>query len=255
MGFGSLPDWMIIGTQRGGTKSLFNYLIRHPGVKGPLRKEVHFFDLNYSRGVRWYKAFFPLHVGPRRDFVTGEASPYYLFHPHVPARVAQTLPDVKLLVLLRNPVDRAYSHYWHSVRFGYENLPFEEAMALEKDRMEGELARIQATDDVVSLAHRRYSYLSRGVYVDQLVRWVAHVPRERFLFLKSEDLFECPAPTFSRVLDFLGLEAWAPEFARYNAGEHARDMNAETRARLQAFFAPHNARLARFLDMGFDDWL
>src|SRR5579885_2674785 len=128
-----LPDFIIIGTQRGGTTSLYAYLGQHPQIAPAVIKEVHFFDNNYERGVGWYRTQFPFlieksiakNIG-QQNFITGEASPYYLFHPHVPERAAKVVPGAKLIVLLRNPIDRAYSHYYHEVELGHEKLSFEQ---------------------------------------------------------------------------------------------------------------------------------
>src|SRR5690348_6863383 len=133
-----LPDFLVIGTQRGGTTSLYHYLQAHESIAPSSIKEIHFFDRKYARGLAWYRGHFPTGAEKwyaqrlrRQAFVTGEASPVYLFHPHVPARVKQALPAVKLIVLLRNPVDRAYSQYYHAVELGLETRPFEEAIGDE----------------------------------------------------------------------------------------------------------------------------
>ena len=142
-----LPDFLIIGTQRGGTTSLYNYLVEHPGIGAASIKEVHFFDTpHFKQGLAWYRGHFPsafqryyVERSLKHGFVTGEASPYYLFHPHAPKRVAGLMPQMKLIVMLRNPVDRAYSHYHHEVAGGHEKLAtFEEAIACEDERLAGE---------------------------------------------------------------------------------------------------------------------
>src|SRR5579863_9235330 len=127
------PDFMIIGALRGGTTSLYSYMTAHPGIGPAYMKEVHFFDVHYKKGFPWYQAQFPSlpqkyyrERVQKQRFITGEASPYYLFHPHAPKRIAKILPQVKLVVLLRNPVTRAYSHYSHEVAGGHESLSFEE---------------------------------------------------------------------------------------------------------------------------------
>ena len=129
-----LPDFLISGAQRGGTTSLYNYLQAHPCFELPTTKELHFFDRKFHRGLAWYRAHFPTYLEKcfaqriqGRAFLTGEATPNYLFHPLVSRRVAEVLPRVKLIVLLRNPVDRAFSHYHHILDLGYEHLPFAEA--------------------------------------------------------------------------------------------------------------------------------
>ena len=144
-----LPDFLIIGTQRGGTTSLYHYLQAHPCLQATTTKEVHFFDRKYHKGLMWYRGHFPTvwekacaQQVQKQAFVTGEASPSYLFHPHVYKRVAQALPQVKLIVLLRNPVDRAYSQYYHSIELGHESRSFEEAIRDEQERTAQEREKI-----------------------------------------------------------------------------------------------------------------
>ncbi|HYF40703.1 MAG TPA: sulfotransferase domain-containing protein, partial [Gemmatimonadales bacterium] len=139
-----LPSVLLIGAQKAGTTSLFNYMAEHPAVLPPSNKEIHYFDLNPTRGLTWYRSHFPYNHQLRDGSVTVDASPYYLAHPGVPQRAAQLLPGARLLVLLRNPVDRAYSHYQHEVRGGREPLSFEEAIAREPERLEGEEERLRA---------------------------------------------------------------------------------------------------------------
>jgi glycosyltransferase involved in cell wall biosynthesis len=236
-----LPDFLIIGTQKGGTTSLFRYMERHPRIAPAVGKEVHYFDLQYDRGIEWYRSRFP--VRGRSGDVAGEASPYYLFHPLVPERAARDLPEVRLIVVLRDPVARAYSHYHHEVANGREHLSFEAALDAEADRVD---ARIE---DLVrgggtSLNHQRYSYLARGRYVEQLEAWFAAVDRERCLILRSEDLYARPAETLTRVFGFLGLpDHVTDDFPRHNTGVANAPMAAATRRDLQAYFAPHNRRL------------
>ncbi|HEY9295730.1 MAG TPA: sulfotransferase domain-containing protein, partial [Phormidium sp.] len=163
------PDFIIIGAQKCGTTSLYEYLIQHPQILAASKKEVHFFDLNFAKGVDWYRQQFkPV----SQKSITGEASPYYIFHPLVPQRIYQLFPQVKLIVLLRNPVERAISHYYHEVRLGFEDLGLEDAIAQEPARLEGETAKILADETYYSYNHQHYTYLSRGVYVEQLNNWM-----------------------------------------------------------------------------------
>jgi hypothetical protein len=252
LGYGALPDFLIIGTQRGGTTSLYNYLVKHPRIRGALRKEVHFFDLNYSKGLTWYLAHFPVRTHGS-TFLTGESSPYYLFHPDVPKRVAETLPNARFIVLLRNPIDRAYSQYHHEVRLGYETMSFEKALARERALMDKQSWWSPTSDRMFE--HNHYSYLSRGIYIDQLKRWMQIIPRERFLILKSEELYSNPARVFIQVLDFLGIPRAGPtSFPIYNEGKYL-DLDETTRSCLYSFFLPYNEQLSSFLGVDFDDWL
>src|SRR6188508_2786047 len=197
-----LPSFLIIGAQRAGTTSLFRYLLAHPDVAGPSGgdaavwwvKETHFFDEKFAKGVDWYRSFFPLAATRERyrkrghDLQAGEATPYYMFHPAVPARVAAALPDVRLIAILRDPVERAWSHYRHEIDLGYETLSFEDALACEDDRIAGEEERLRADPSAVSFAHQHHSYAARGRYLEQLERWWEVFPRERLLVIRSEDL-------------------------------------------------------------------
>jgi hypothetical protein len=248
-----LPSALIIGAQKGGTTSLFNYLLQHPSVLPPLRKEVHYFDFNYSHGVRWYRGHFPYAARLGRGSLTLEGSPYYLVHPLVPQRVAQLLPDVKLIALLRNPVDRALSHYQHEVRGGRESLSFEEALAREPERLAEEERRLQDEPNYYSYNHHRYSYVRRGLYLEQLRRWAKHFPRAQLLVLSSERLFRDPVGTTALVQQFLGLETQPLRIDRpFVQREYNRNLPPEWRAKLATFFEPHNRGLFQWLGEEFD---
>lgn len=257
----ALPDFIIIGAMRGGTTSLYMYLIQHPRVARAFRKEIHFFDLGYWRGLNWYRAHFPslpygyiMRLLWRRNLITGESTPYYMFHPLAPRRIAETLPHVKLIVLLRNPVDRAYSHYWHAVNMGREALSFEEAVKSEPKRLRGEREKLVDDEAYHSPAYQVHSYLARGVYVDQLERWRALFREEQMLILCSEEFFEDPEASLIQVFGFLGLEACPlKKLRRYNEIRYP-DMDRSVRARLEEYFRPHNLRLYEYLgrDFGWD---
>jgi hypothetical protein len=240
-----LPDFVIIGTQRGGTTSLYRYLTQHPDIGPSLRKEVHFFDRYYEKGMDWYLAHFPMRGEAP---VVGEASPYYLFHPDVPERARRALPHAKFIALLRNPIDRAYSHYHMKVRRGVEPLSFEDAIDKEHERL-------SSTDDPISMVRRHYSYVERGLYVEQLKRWMSVFPREQFLIIKSEDFYKEPERILHQVLTFLGLIPWTPaNLKAYHLAEYL-GMNPATRKRLGEYFAPYNQQLYALLgrDLGWED--
>lgn len=248
----ALPSLLIIGAQRSGSTSLFNYLVRHPNVLPPLGKEVHYFDLHYARGVMWYRGRFPF-AYRLRGGMTLDASPYYLMHPLAPERAARLLPEVKLIAVLRNPIDRAFSHYQHEVRDGRETLPFEEAIDQEGRRVDGEEDRLRNEPGYYSYAHHRYSYVRRGLYLEQLRRWTASYPRERLLVIQSEALFRDPAAIVARVQAFLGLSSHREESYRpFYQGNYDRQMPGELRRRLAALYEPHNLELYRWLGEEFD---
>src|SRR5260370_17949929 len=140
-----LPDYIIIGTQRGGTTSLYFYLTELSGIAEAQNKEVHFFDDYYREGLRWYRSQFPTYFQKyyferirKQRFITGESSPYYLYHPVVPKRLAAIRPNARLIVLLRNPVDRSYSHHWLAPQQATEPFPFEKAIKFQAERLQRE---------------------------------------------------------------------------------------------------------------------
>jgi hypothetical protein len=264
----TLPTFLIIGAQRAGTTSLFTNMRRHPEVVGPRSadtsiawwKELHFFDENYWRGTDWYRAFFPLTARGRlsdslgRRLICGEATPYYLFHPAVPERVAATLPDVRLIALLRNPVERAYSHYQLMRLTGREHLSFADAIEAEDRRLEDvtdELLRDQPSvgehGNRRHHEHRHRAYVGRGLYAEQLERWFEHFPRDQLLVLRSEDLLTRPDAKYEEVFAFLGVRAWNPgDYISRNVATYA-PIEPELRARLEERFAEPNRRLAGLL--------
>ncbi len=246
-----LPGFLVIGTKRGGSTSLYEYVIRHPAVAGCLlEKGSHYFDVNFGRGWTWFRASFPLTAG--RRVIAGEASPYYMFHPLAPQRIAAALPDVRLIAVLRDPVERAWSHYQYECRHGHEDLPFEEALQREPERLAGEAERMVAEPGYSSFAHRHLSYLARGRYAEQLQGIHALVPPSRVLVLQSEALFSDPDAELERVWRFLDLEPFrlgsAPVF---KAGGDPEAMPAAARAWLQRYFASPNQRLYRLPGVGF----
>jgi hypothetical protein len=235
---GNLPDFSIIGAAKCGTTFLYHLLVKHPHVDPAAFKVPHFFDMQFDRGVDWYRRCFPvprLHDGS--PTITGEATPGYLSHPDVPERMAGVAPDAKLIALLRNPVDMLYSAYnFFGRRKGKDALNFEDKAN-------------------AALGDPDSKFLSKGVYVDQLLRWSRHFDREQMLVLKSEDFFADPRGTLKSVLDFLDLPAWETEASdlgeKRNEGSYHKEMEAYTRRRLAEFYAPHNQRLYEYLGVDF----
>jgi Sulfotransferase domain len=247
-----LPDFLILGAQKAGTTALYAYLRRHPGITGPRWKEVSYFDRHYRRGRAWYRGNFPVRLSSER--IVGEASPSYLFHPLAPERVAALLPGARLIAILRDPVERAYSHYQHEVAFGRERLSFEDALEQEDARLSGELERMQAEPAYFSQAWWSHTYLARGLYAEQLERWWAAFPAEQLLVLANEELAAEPAATYARVLAFLGAEPYELETYPRVFDRDYPDLKSETRERLAAHFAGPNRRLYDLLgrDLGWN---
>ncbi len=213
----------------------------HPEIGQAFRKEIHFFDRYYDKGIDWYLAHFPL-CGEYP--VVGEASPFYLFHPEAPERVASVVPLAKFIVLLRNPVDRAFSQYHMKVERGLETLSFAEAI-------EREPQRLATSNDPMDLAWRHHSYLARGVYVDQLERWFDGFSRDRFSIVKSEDFYRDPETVLHQTQAFLGVRPHSPGTFKIHHQAEYPEMDPVMRQRLAAYFAPYNRQLYDLLGRDF----
>ena len=214
----ALPGFLLVGTQRAGTTSLFRALAEHPGAAPPnFHKGVHYFDVNYARGQNWYRGHFPLRSPESRTAF--ESAGYYMHHPLAPGRIAADLPGVKLLVLLRDPVERAYSAHKHELARGFETeASFERALELEPERLAGEVDRIREEPGYLSHSHRHHSYLDRGHYADQLDVLFQLFGRDRVHVAFAEDFFTEPEPCYDAVAGFLGSPSWQPAaFERHNA--------------------------------------
>ena len=252
-GLRMLPDFLVVGAQRSGTTSMFKTLAQHPQVAKPfLRKGVHFFDKNYDEGLDWYRGHFPVHATSRLRRpgrarpLTGESSPYYMFHPLAGERLARDLPGVRLLVLLRDPVERAYSGHAHELARGYETESFERALELESERIAGARERMVAEPGHDSAHWQHHAYATRGQYVDQLVALERLVGRERLLVVDSEQFFTRPQEVFPEVLRFLGLPPHpGTVFEQHNARARS-PLPAGLRTRLEEHFAPYDERLEQW---------
>ena len=254
----TLPDFLIIGAQKCGTTSLYAHLVQHPGVSPAFAKEVRYFNDHFENGVNWYKAHFPtiqyVNMMTRRlgqPLITGEGEPSYLPNPVVPQRVLDLIPEVKLIVMLRNPVSRAYSHYQHRFTRQRETRTFEDVVQADKEKLQDGFDGMPAGDGK-GLGHLHYSYLPRGIYVNQLRNWMAVFPNEQFLVIRAEDFFADTQAIFDNVLAFLGLsEHHLEETNRRNVGKYTEPMSAAMQRDLADYFRPHNQRLNEYLGRDF----
>jgi len=188
-----------------------------------------------------------MHRTERRPLVTGEASPYYMFNPYVPQRVAHDMPEGRYVVLLRDPVKRAYSHYWERVDEGVEDLSFADALAAEPERLAGEAEKMAADPYYYSRPHDWHTYRERGIYAPQLERWFDAVGREKVLVVVSEEMYADPVPAMNRVFEHLGIDPWPVPREEHHNNRPAPKIEPAVADELRAFYAPHNARLARLL--------
>ncbi len=250
-----LPSFILVGAQRAGTTSLFRALMSHPLIySANFHKGVNYFDVNYGRAFSWYQGHFPTAASLRRrsletsgEPITFEASGYYMFHPCAAERLARHLPEVKILAMLRDPVERAYSAHKHELARGYETEQFERALELEDERLEGQTERMVADPDYQSFSHRHHAYLRRGHYAEQLDRIGEFFAKDQIHVIESEAFFERPETTYGGLLDFLELPPILPDrFDRWNA-RPSSPMPESTRTRLREHFEPHDRALTALL--------
>ncbi|QZY30224.1 sulfotransferase family protein [Nocardioides coralli] len=252
-----LPTFVIAGAQKCGTTSLSEALRKHREIHISRPKELHFFDRRYRRGLEWYESQFTPRPHHRQ---VGEATPAYMYDPVARERLGATLPEARILVILRNPVDRAYSHYWHKRRLGDETLEtFEEAIEAEPER--------RARDQVKKRIG--FAYVDRGHYASQVEALFANHGRERVHVLLLDDVSRDQVGTMRAVLEFLGVDpqpAEHLEFPRSNkyrvvdeSGAQAAaaytPMSPETRARLTEHYTESNERLAELIGRDLSSWL
>lgn len=249
------PTFIVIGAMKGGTTSLYRYLLQHPAVGGSEKKEVSYFREEYRRGPAWYRGHFPTRGLARRvrkqmgiTPAIGEGSVGYLIAPQVPRLVHEYNPEMKLIALLRDPVARAYSHHQHQMRLGAESLSFEEALEEEAALSPGEMEDML----VNSRIPQRKPYLWSGRYIEHIEHWLDVFPRGQLLLLCSEDLYRDAAAVMVDVVQFLELPAWNDwAFKVWTRGTYA-PMRRQTREFLAAYYEEPNRQLYEFLgrDLG-----
>jgi hypothetical protein len=251
-----LPDFLVVGAQRAGTTSLYNYLIQHPDVgRVRLGKGVHYFDTNPGASMSWYRSHFPLDPGkvPLKSKPThvGEGAPYYMFHPMAPTRIAAALPGVKIIAILRDPIERAHSQWVHETARGYETLPFFDALRAEDERLRGQDEMLRSDPSSYSHSHQHHSYVARGQYAPQIEHLWEVFGRDRVLVIAAPQLFGDPSTVFAQTLAFLGLEPFEAVYEVHNARSYA-PIEPQAATWLNERFAGSNERLVELLGEAFD---
>ena len=253
---GSRPlDFMVIGAEKSGTTSLFQYLYQHPEILSPIEKEIDFFDVEYKYGLDWYLAHFPVSPAQQESqpgaevspYIVGETSANYLYDNLSPARVFEHFPTIQLVALLRHPVDRTVSRYNMMVRNGNETRSLEEAITQELQQIE------QATtpEGIPWPVLNRCRHVGNSLYYYHLQRWLSYFPREQLLVLPSELLFAQPEQTLSDLCRVLKIgPPPAQAYAKHNAGDYSA-VSPALRQRLSAFYQPHVSKLESLLSQSF----
>jgi hypothetical protein len=255
-----MPDFIIIGAMKCGTTSLYNYLIQHPCIIAARKKEIHFFDKHYDKGIKWYRSNFPtvlkkkLVKSIKGHALTGEASPSYMANPFTAERIKKALPNAKLIFLLRNPAERAFSHYCHWVRHDKEKLSFEDAIAIEFRRLK--------EVEVYPQVNGQHKYITKGLYELQLQTWFELFTKNQLLFIHSEEFFRNPEFQLNRVFKFLGLPDYKlKEYKVFGLSKHKSTvlggsafLSEDVRKRLVEYYRPFNSNLYELLgeDLNWD---
>jgi hypothetical protein len=243
----ALPTFLLAGAQRCGTTTMYRLLKRHPEIYLTRPKELHFFDMKWELGLDWYEAQFK----PRpRHKQLGEATPIYMYDGPARERMIETLPDVQLLIMLRNPIDRAYSHYLHMRARGHEKLDtFEAATAKESKRLSRDTRAVR----------RRYSYVDRGHFIVQLEALEAAYGRDRMHVMLLEDLKTDRTATLEAAFRFLDLDpepasSIEEKWANRQPQAVQSPMQPATRAKLAEHYRVSNQRLGAWLGRDLSHW-
>jgi hypothetical protein len=272
LGYYSRPTFLIIGTQKGGTVALRKYLARHQNIVPAKKKEVGYFDqdISYRRGNRWYHGHFPLPHRLGRRGVTFEATPEYLYYPKAAQRIFSYDPALKLIVLLREPVERAFSA-WNMFRtLRREHPDYLRAILPECDQMLQEAISQMLSGDsfpefdqavrdeihgaLSASSALEPSYVRRGLYQEQLLRYLQWFAREQILVLDSARLKRDLGNVLPEVVRFLGLPEYAAlpvDLPLFHIGEYEQQIADNTRGFLREFYKPHNEKLYEMLGRDF----
>ncbi|MGB7274871.1 MAG: sulfotransferase domain-containing protein [Geitlerinemataceae cyanobacterium] len=255
------PDFIIIGAMKAATTAIYDYLQQHPNVIHRLPKELHFFSQpqHYAKGWSWYLSNFKAKVKPDYDsqFILGEASPSYLLDPEVPARIKAFYPSVKFIVSLRNPTDRAISHYYHQVKRQKDELRSIEEAFSEKAIEQCIEATSSLGNHLTKLRQHQtwktFRYLYFGQYASQLEQWFEFFPRDRILILNQGDLEKEPEQFIQKLFQFLELPDRKIAIDRVYTNTYP-DTHLDIVNRLNEYFKPFNQQLEKLLDREFN-WL
>jgi len=255
----TLPNFLIIGAAKAGTSSLYEYLIQHPSISRCVVKEPNYFTTYYDRGINWYKSCFPFSYSAnykekiqKKKFLTGEATARYYWYPYAPKRAAEIIPNAKIILLLRNPVDRCYSDYNMKFKNEVEKNTFEDAIEVEHKIIDGEWEKMLSDEKYFSFKFTANGYIAKGLYLKYIKNWRKFFSKEQILILKSEDFFKNPEKITNEVFEFLKLSPIKLKKYQIIRKGNYKEMNPETRKKLVEYFKPHNEKLYQYLERDFD---
>ena len=241
---------MIIGSQKSGTSSLAHYLSLHPNVKFSHVKEIHFFNQNINRPLSEYKHYFPTIPYKKlyKNSIAGEATPDYMAYPQFAEALSQISPDIKLIVLLKNPVDRAFSHYKHNLMMNREWLSFEDAIEIEDKRINLNYIDLFKTKKDAIKNYSNYSYKEKGIYYRQLKWLYSKFPKNNIKIIEFKEFINNTETVYDDTCKFLGInKSRLKSFEAKNVSKINIEFNIDTRTKLKAYFEHHNEKLFKLI--------
>ncbi len=250
-----LPSFIIVGAVRCGTTSLYYDICEHSCVLPASYDEIGFFDSNYELGINWYKSMFPTKFKMKKIesktgiCITGEDTPFYFWDKKSIERIKKDIPKIKLIILLRNPIDRAYSNYHLGVRLGSESLSFEDSIKKEIELLE---KNNDFESDKIEKFLRPRSYIAKGLYYQQIKNWFDIFSKDQILILNTENLSVNPHQTLKQIFNFLNLPNEKIQNIQNRKVGNYQKMNENTREYLKKLFQPHNKKLFKILGREFE---
>jgi len=237
------PDFIVVGAGKCGTTSLWEYLGCHPQVLLPHKKELNFFtSQKYGLGWEWYLSHFPA-ITDYEGLVTGEASPSYFNNPFALIHISK-LGKTKVIILLRDPVNRVLSWYHHNLRDGNEGRSLSQIVKLEIEALESDNLTPKATE---------INYMINSIYLNPVQKWLEVMSQNQVLIIQTEELAANPIRTMQRTFDFLQLPHYQPiDYIQHNQGHYDLSSDYQLIKTLTSFFQPYNQQLEKLLNRKFN---
>lgn len=252
-----LPDFIIIGAMKSGTTSLYYNISQHSNIYEAAYDEIGFFDDNFDLGLLWYKSMFPsifkkkISKFKNKEFLTGEDTPFYFWKENAVNRIQKILPNVKLILILRNPIDRAYSNYTDKINRGTETTEFDEVVKNEIAFIQNKSSKLKKNNLLTDIITEP-AYLAKGIYVKQLELWTKKFPLEQIHILSTEKMAKDPFKTLENVFEFLEISKESIKIPELRKKKEYSPMNSETRKLLIEFFKPYNEELYKMINQRFE---
>ena len=252
-----LPDFIVIGVGRGATTTLHHNLSKNPCLFSASYDETGFFDDNYHLGLNWYRSLFPTKfiknktIKNHKKFLSYEVTPTYIRRPWTAKRIKKTLPNVKLIAILRNPVDRAYSHYNMSISEGNYKNSFEDVVNKNLKELK-ELSSYDKGSDEYFKIFVENSHISRGFYAEQLKIWLNIFDDKQIHITSTENLASNPQKTFSNIFNFLEIPDYKLEKLENKRKGNYLPMEKDIREKLLNYFKPYNEELFELIGKKFN---